>query len=693
MLFGSNSVIKIVTDATAATTEPTIALNYLDYLIGQNAPVAGGPFDTAASTTGTTPLQVVGSPASGNERQPTFIVIYNPDTVARTITLQKVTGSTVIVLFSATMQPKDQARYAFGQWEILTLASGTKVSNVANVAIGSPISGGSATAVLFLDSSGNLDQDSARFNYSASGPVLNLEGVIGDGSFSSVDVLGRKLYNELGTEAASFGSSSGQLITSGVTIVDWTNGFLLDLAATDSVDWFDRLLSDGVNQQSVDWENRLMYDNSSVVSLDWTNRALLYTDGVIATIDWVNCALNDVNGNLSVDWSFGRTLVDTNGLTIVAAYGNGDGSLRVNNTLRLGVGSSVTGIEVLYNSSNSNTVSISAGITSASYTLKWPLAQGAAGTFTQNDGSGILSFAKTIEPGLFGDASDGSLVFDGTTTILGMVPSGNVYTMTRSISASAITINTGVTLKPAGFDIRCAGSLTNSGTISDPGTNATGTGTGTGTALAAVESTATGGAGSNGGAGSATTGGNGNGSSAAALFSGGAGGAGGAGLAGVNAGGTGGTYTGVLKSKRWLTDDMRTVTSTYSTGGGLGGGAGGGDGTTGPAGGAGGGASRGFYIWCGSVNNTGTISANGGNGFNGGNGAGTNQGGGGGGGGGSGGQIQIVAETVTAWGTITATGGTKGTGGSKTGTGVAGSDGSNGNAGAVLKYLVGIGFQ
>ena len=48
-------------------------------------------------------------------------------------------------------------------------------------------------------------------------------------------------------------------------------------------------------------------------------------------------------------------------------------------------------------------------------------------------GSNLVNLASN---GWFGDGSDGALVFDGSTTILGMVPSANVYTLTRNIFAT-----------------------------------------------------------------------------------------------------------------------------------------------------------------------------------------------------------------------------------------------------------------
>lgn len=60
----------------------------------------------------------------------------------------------------------------------------------------------------------------------------------------------------------------------------------------------------------------------------------------------------------------------------------------------------------------------------------------------------------------FGDGSDGSVTCDGTTTILGMAPSSNIYTMTRDLYFINLTINTGVILRTAGYRIFGTGTLT-----------------------------------------------------------------------------------------------------------------------------------------------------------------------------------------------------------------------------------------
>ncbi|MBI4649113.1 MAG: hypothetical protein HY738_21615, partial [Bacteroidia bacterium] len=63
-----------------------------------------------------------------------------------------------------------------------------------------------------------------------------------------------------------------------------------------------------------------------------------------------------------------------------------------------GLGGAVptTGSILLYHSSNANTVTIQSGVTTTSYSLTLPTAQGAANTLLKNDGAGNLSWATAV---------------------------------------------------------------------------------------------------------------------------------------------------------------------------------------------------------------------------------------------------------------------------------------------------------
>lgn len=62
----------------------------------------------------------------------------------------------------------------------------------------------------------------------------------------------------------------------------------------------------------------------------------------------------------------------------------------------VGLGSTNTGLIEFFNSTNNNHINIQSGVTTSSYTLTLPVAQGAAGSVLTNNGSGVLSFAPAI---------------------------------------------------------------------------------------------------------------------------------------------------------------------------------------------------------------------------------------------------------------------------------------------------------
>jgi hypothetical protein len=321
---------------------------------------------------------------------------------------------------------------------------------------------------------------------------------------------------------------------------------------------------------------------------------------------------------------------------------------------------------------------------------------------TNNDTEGtgnILRSSQYILP--FGDGNDGTVVFDGSTTILGMAPSSSIYTLTRDFYFDTVTVNNGVTIETSGYRIFAKTLLSNAGTIKrtpNNGTNASGTTKGSGGAALAAGTIYGGLAGKDGADGISSTGtANGtNGTNSDAQTSsiasiGGAGGNGGP-ASGVSTG-TGGTAGG----KTDALGKPHTALVAYSLGeflagtytqlkSGTGGGSGasgalnsGSAGTTGAGGG--GGSSGGIvFISAKTLTNTGTISANGGNGGTGSNMTGAvNRGSGGGGGGGGGGAVILISRTLTL-GTVTVVGGTGRLGGT---TANAASDGVNGTTGII----------
>jgi hypothetical protein len=259
--------------------------------------------------------------------------------------------------------------------------------------------------------------------------------------------------------------------------------------------------------------------------------------------------------------------------------------------------------------------------------------------------------------GVYGSASDGVVTFiaTGSTTVAGATLSSGVYTMTRDVYLGGGTaINTGVTIKTAGFRIFCQGTLINNGTIDSSGNASVANAAGAALSYSGTVSNTT--VGAAGAAGSTTTGSAG--SSSATNSIGGAGGAGGSNVSGPNAGAAGGTVTAPLGTVQGpYTVQLAVLARVLGTTayallqGGAGGGGGGGDGTNLSGGGGGGGGI--VVVVAQTITGTGVIQANGGAGGAA-NATGTPSGGGGGGGG----AVIVVSRSIVSQavnGTSTAT--------------------------------------
>ena len=271
----------------------------------------------------------------------------------------------------------------------------------------------------------------------------------------------------------------------------------------------------------------------------------------------------------------------------------------------------------------------------------------------------------------FGDGSDGAVTLDGSTTYnaFSTLVSG-VYTLSRDIYTTNLTINNSVTLAQNNWRIFCTGTLTNNGTIGD--TPGSASGTNNGTAAAPGSGTVIGG--QSGGSGATGTGATG---SKGVV---GTGGTGGSGTSGSAASVATGILANATQFKDVFANTIPVLAGSYifesatihAMVGGTGGCAGSGDGTN--KGGAGGIGGDPVVIFAQACVNNGTITSNGGTGGS----PGTVVGGDGcgGGGGGAGGPILIYTlSAVTGTGSTSVTGGSGGTG---AGTGGAGGTGGSG---------------
>jgi len=412
-----------------------------------------------------------------------------------------------------------------------------------------------------------------------------------------------------------------------------------------------------------------------------------------------------------------------NGTALTVPYGGTGSTTLASNQVLLGNGTGNIGV-VVPGTSGQFLTSAGTGVaptwTTAAVSLVADNTWTGANTFTAT-----TTFDGAISGKNLGFGYDGTIVFDGSSTILGLVPSGSAYTLTRDIQAINLTVNSGVTINTAGYFIYARGTLTNGGTIQNNG--AVGTAGGSGGA---------GGAGGAGGSGTAgTTGGIGgtNGGVNTPGNNGGAGGnktavgvvgiAGGAGgVSGGYSGGVGGVAGTLTAENLSITFPAITTMSTSTSGtvsgtsggttevwgtttpnskaypigstngttfginSGSGGGGGGGSGANeagGGTGGGGGGGGGNVTLFAYDFVNTGTIRSLGGNGGNGANGTGSAGAGGGGGSGGAGGVIILTYYTYSNTGTYSVAGGTAGSAGSGSGAGA----GVAGNAGTTGKIF------
>lgn len=363
-------------------------------------------------------------------------------------------------------------------------------------------------------------------------------------------------------------------------------------------------------------------------------------------------------------WGPGNAVQDTNLYRGGSALLKTDSAFQVNggSTIYSGTGVPGSGVgtngDVFLRTDGTAVTAIYVKVSSA-----WTAFTGTPGV----NGTGLLAF--------FGDGSDGAQTFDGTTTILGFVPSSNVYTLTRDIYLSGSSALTGsAVIKTNGWRIYCTGTLTigASAKITNNGTDAS-----VGTPGAGGPPNSLGGGNAGGAGGSfGATGAKGTAQSNALGGTGGAGGS-------ASAGGTGtGTIGGIATAPQpaaggfprnaWQGFSMQTNASGNALyNGGVGGTAGSSAGSpaaTGSGGGAGGVVLIAAVVF---VNN-GAVEAKGGVGSAA-SGASGNAGGGGGGGGGS---VVIITSTGATIGTVTVTGGA---GAAGRGTGGAGGAGVTGN--------------
>lgn len=106
----STDVIQVLLDAAPATNQLPINTSYVDQ--------GGSGNNLPSVTTGTTPVTIVGSPATGVERLVSQISIPNADTATRTVTVNMVRSGVASRLCKITLQA-GYALYYDGKWMVL----------------------------------------------------------------------------------------------------------------------------------------------------------------------------------------------------------------------------------------------------------------------------------------------------------------------------------------------------------------------------------------------------------------------------------------------------------------------------------------------------------------------------------------------------------------------------------------------
>lgn len=84
---------------------------------------------------------------------------------------------------------------------------------------------------------------------------------------------------------------------------------------------------------------------------------------------------------------------------------------------------------------------------------------------------GLFHYSRDARTSLarFGPGYDGPLVFDGSSTVIGLVPSGNTYALQRDVFATDLTLNSGAAIEMNGYKIYSRGVFSWNGTLQSPG--------------------------------------------------------------------------------------------------------------------------------------------------------------------------------------------------------------------------------
>lgn len=101
--------LKIVSDATATTTEPQFVISYNDHTSsGMILPQSS----TQGNLNGLTSVTALSAPAASTTRQISHLTLFNADTVSHKLTILKDVSGTGYIILSLTINPNETLEYS-----------------------------------------------------------------------------------------------------------------------------------------------------------------------------------------------------------------------------------------------------------------------------------------------------------------------------------------------------------------------------------------------------------------------------------------------------------------------------------------------------------------------------------------------------------------------------------------------------
>jgi hypothetical protein len=208
-----------------------------------------------------------------------------------------------------------------------------------------------------------------------------------------------------------------------------------------------------------------------------------------ADVNVTNATLTvETSGTIDTNVTNSSLTVDASGSTIELASGTSvalDASTATIGTVELASGSSVD---------LASGASVDANITNATLDITGSSVNVSGGQLKTSGGLGLQPTSEQLNPAWLGDGSDGDVTISGTVTL------------TRDMLYSSLTVPSGAVVATAGFRIRCTGTITLDGSITNNGTDGAVSGGGLGAPAGTLPGGGNGGFTNNSGSGTAAAG-------------------------------------------------------------------------------------------------------------------------------------------------------------------------------------------